>query len=274
MKYLWLFLVASPFAAHAESLLCPSETLELLADDTSRGELILTQTLLEEEECISIELTYKGRAWLGFGFNKNGQMVGSTVVVGLPDEDDAEVELEVEDEDLLQSNSSTVYNATTTLGATSSVVEAKRFFLGSKSMNGIQSFEPDKPVYYIPPSPPPDDDNEDDKGDGWRRQLEFPGKHNEHRLLAVSNATLFQNATHTRLRVVRPLLENSKEGLQVTVDPDNLNTFIYAVGRSNTLGYHAIRGSRTLEFSSDCPHGTFAPSTGDVPTNIVKSGLP
>ena len=82
---------------------------------------------------------------------------------------------------------------------------------------------------------------------------------NEHRLLDElwQNAALTQNETHTTLSFKRPLKMDGWYG----VEPNALNTFIYAVGQSNEFGFHALDGSQSLTFSTDCPHGTLAPLT-------------
>ena len=185
---------------------------------------------------ISIELVYEGHAWLGFGFSRDGRMIGSTVVVGIPED---------RDEGTL--------NVTTT--------EAQRYYLADKNLFNIRPFDPEKKIYYFPPSPPADDDDDGGFDNGWRRQLEvLPPERENRELLVVQNSSIVQNETHTIIKFHRPWEADPQIGVKVTVHPDSLNTFIYAVGSSNTFGYHPLFGSHSFHFSSTCGHGTLAPS--------------
>ena len=112
----------------AATSLCPDERHDLT---TVPSELVLSQSI--KAEMVEIELNYEGRAWLGFGFNQNGQMVGSTVVIGVPEEEEEE-EMDFSD---ISSNSSWA-NATSDTIVSPTVSPAGRYFLGSKGLSGIE----------------------------------------------------------------------------------------------------------------------------------------
>jgi hypothetical protein len=194
---------------------------------------------------ITVQLTYKGQGWLGFGFNRNGEMVGSTVVMGEPIEPTAFAN----------------DNETTT-------ASAYRYFLAAKTLDSIQrSDTPDREVELnatglgdapatspptAMPTPAPTKRLVPSSRPGdWRRVLKDPELSPEyaHRVLSISDATVQQNGTHTILRFSRPLTEDNHTAT-VAVHPDSFNTFIYAVGSSNSFGYHIHRGSRTIQSNS------------------------
>ena len=104
-----------------------------------------------------------------------------------------------------------------------------------------------------------DSSNDDDEGgdEEWRRSLYLPQEH--HRLLAISDASIEQNSTHTTLKFTRPL--QPSDSYMTQVHPNDLNTLIWAVGSSNQFGYHGSqRGSHALNFT-ECLHGTLVSSS-------------
>ena len=183
---------------------------------------------LSSKESLAISLSYEGNAWLGVGFNQDGNMIGSTVVIGFPDKP-----LEAD-------------------------VNPGRYYLGAKQENKISrvdasgtrlgvewtTTEASKAVTSY-------DDEDEEGGEEWRRSLYFPQEH--HRLLAIYDASIEQNLTHTTLSFTRPIKSSDK--YMTAVSPNQLNTLIWAVGISNTFGYHgAQKGSHTLNFT-ECAHG-------------------
>ena len=155
-------------------------------------------------------------------------MVGSTVVIGLPDDDESSV---------------------------------SRYYLGAKVMNLIDMVGNNGTLVNAPWSTQSaatgtKTDNDDPE---WKRSLYIPTSEGNHRrLLETSNESIQQNDTHTTLSFTRPLRANDNDPYATSVQYDDLNTFIWAVGSSNDFGYHGgRRGSHTLQFSSEC--GTLAP---------------
>lgn len=258
LKTLILLAVTVAIAGFEQEVACPSQEIFDLLGDSS---LLLTQQLVGGIDngnttnvtrmMMSIELVYEGQAWLGFGFNRDGRMVGSTVVVGIPDE--------AEDEG--------TWNGSTT-------TEARRYFLGDKDLFNIRPITAGAKTYYTPPWPASGDDDDDDGGNGdeiWRRQLEvLPAEREQRELLVIEDSSITQNETHTTLQFRRPLEADPERGVAVSVHPDSLNTFIYAVGSSNTFGYHPLRGSHSFHFTSICTHGTLAPFSG---TNVSRKSV-
>jgi hypothetical protein len=186
------------------------------------SELILKQILRYDQDdmeggTIDIEMAYAGQAWVGVGYNRDGRMVGSTVVIGFPDKP---------------------------------FIEGKnpgRYYLGNKNIKFIRPADSDDAPVTETGS------RGDDDWFVWRRQLYDPGQMTE-RLLQISDASITQNDTHTILKFSRPL-KIDDENNATTVHPEDFNTFIYAVGRGNGFGYHFHRGSRTIQFSNTCPQG-------------------
>jgi len=63
----------------------------------------------------------------------------------------------------------------------------------------------------------------------------------------VETASIAQNDTHTVLRFVRPLQPDDPRGVLLHPHEDAFTMFLYAVGESNTLGYHALRGKLSAD---------------------------
>ena len=184
---------------------------------------------------VTISLSVEGKAWVAVGFNRDGQMVGSTVVIGLPGQ------------------------------PREPDINPGRYYLGAKDMKQINRVDGSGTRVGVEwkKSQVATEDTDNDGGNGeeeeeeWRRSLYLPQEH--HRLLAISNASLVQNLTHTTLSFTRPLASSDKYMTAVT--ENDLNTLIWAVGSSNDFGYHGSqRGSHTLNFTS-CPHGLLDPPT-------------
>lgn len=64
----------------------------------------------------------------------------------------------------------------------------------------------------------------------------------------LQNATIVQENGVTSLTFTKLLLEPG----EVAIDPNGVNTFIWAVGSSNPLAYHASRGPFDLDLSQSC----------------------
>jgi hypothetical protein len=50
------------------------------------GGLTMSHVMNPINETLTVELVYEGEGWLGFGFSTSGHMIGSSAVIGLPDE--------------------------------------------------------------------------------------------------------------------------------------------------------------------------------------------
>ncbi len=195
---------------------------------------IIIQQYISDDENVTVSLSVEGEAWVAVGFNRDGQMVGSTVVVGLPGQP-REVD-----------------------------INPGRYYLGAKDVKQINRVDASGTRLGVewrqPQAVTKDNGNGDSGGDEddeeWRRSLYLPQEH--HRLLTISNAILEQNLTHTTLSFSRPLASSDKYMAAIT--EDDLNTLIWAVGSSNDFGYHgSLRGSHTLNFTA-CPHGLLHPT--------------
>jgi DOMON domain len=73
----------------------------------------------------------------------------------------------------------------------------------------------------------------------------------------IVNATAFQNATHTGMKFTKLLQETDEP----TVMLSGPNHFLYAAGRDNELGMHALRSSIALDFATLDNGGTGSDST-------------
>lgn len=198
---------------------------------------IKIQQHISNNKDVTISLSVEGKAWVAVGFNRDGQMVGSTVVIGLPGQ------------------------------PREPDINPGRYYLGAKDMKQINRVDGSGTRVGVEwkKSQVATGDTDNDGGNGeeeeeeeeWRRSLYLPQEH--HRLLAISNASFVQNLTHTTLSFTRPLASSDKYMTAVT--ENDLNTLIWAVGSSNDFGYHGSqRGSHTLNFTS-CPHGLLDPPT-------------
>ena len=218
--------------------------------DLSPSTDVTLQQHVTDEDTLTITLSFEGQGWVGVGFNRNGNMIGSTVIIGFPDEPIAQD------------------------------VNPGRYYLGAKAINQInrvdtrgnrvnvawskgESTNQNSEDYEVAVKVDGTDDED------WRRSLYMPQEH--HRLLAISDASIEQNETHTTLQFTRPL--ESSDGYMTKVHRDDLNTLIWAVGSSNQFGYHGSkRGSHTLNFT-ECSYGSLIDGKGEeeVPVSVTKS---
>ena len=137
----------------------------------------------DKAETLDVELTYEGHGWLAFGSSISGSMLGSEVVIGLPDE------------------------------PIISKTNPAKYFLLFRSPLGINPLSSEQQT--------------------------------------LMNANVVQNDTHTVLTYTK-LLEEKDE---IRIFPEYLNKFVYAVGTSNTFGYHGQqRGFIEIEID-DHDHG-------------------
>ncbi|KAL7499002.1 hypothetical protein ACHAWT_010051 [Skeletonema menzelii] len=210
-------------------------SFELNVNSSPSADVIIQQHISNDED-VTVSLTVEGKSWVAVGFNRDGQMVGSTVVIGLPGQP-REVD-----------------------------INPGRYFLGAKDVKQINRVDASgnrvgvewktQQAVALTKDNDNDDNGGDEDGEEWRRSLYLPQEH--HRLLTISNAILVQNLTHTTLSFTRPLASSDKYMTAVT--ENDLNTLIWAVGSSNDFGYHgSLRGSHTLNFTA-CPHGLLHPT--------------
>lgn len=139
-------------------------------------------------------LEYDGEGWLGFGVSPNGEMIGSTAIIGLP----------------------------------GTGTEPAEYSLEGKSVDAVNQAEP----------------------------FESPEK-----------AVITQAGGKTILRFVKVLEDDASNG---GFTENGLNTFIFAAGSSNELGYHQHRGSFRINLNS-CEEGTTTSSTGSS-SQMTKQG--
>ena len=209
-------------------------SFELNVNSSPSADVVIKQHISNDED-VTVSLSVEGEAWVAVGFNRNGQMVGSTVVIGLPGQP-REVD-----------------------------INPGRYYLGAKDVKRINRIDASGTrvgVEWRKPQAVAEDDGDDDEdNEEWRRSLYLPQEH--HRLLSISNAILVQNLTHTTLSFTRPLA--SRDKYMTAVAENDLNTLIWAVGSSNDFGYHgSLRGSHTLNFTA-CTHGLLhATSSNDT----------
>lgn len=279
-----------PLETTSERRLCViDETMEL-----EEG-LVLKQSITPDKQQVHMKLIYKGQGWLGFGFSKDGVMVGSTVIVGFPDEprvpnrNPGKFILINKSATDIRNSVVTTQPATTTnpqaapaaqdatdvpslsLAPSTSTapsmskqvptLEESRVPVLEPTMRRKQTMNPSEvPVTRVPtraptpsaPLPPPP--VRDWREETWTRSL-VRDLQGDSTLGGLTNATLFQNDTHTVLQFQRPLYyNNSNKNDQVltVIDQNGLNTFIYAVGRSNVFAFHSLYGSRPMSFDT-CP---------------------
>lgn len=226
-RFLLLVLVCVlPVTVFGSDSSVESCSFELNVNSSPSADVVIKQHISNDED-VTVSLSVEGEAWVAVGFNRNGQMVGSTVVIGLPGQP-REVD-----------------------------INPGRYYLGAKDVKQINRIDASgnrvgvewrKPQAVTKDDSAGDDDEDDEE---WRRSLYLPQEH--HRLLSISNAMLAQNLTHTTLSFTRPLA--SRDKYMTAVAENDLNTLIWAVGSSNDFGYHgSLRGSHTLNFTS-CTHG-------------------
>jgi DOMON domain/Eukaryotic cytochrome b561 len=152
----------------------------------TEGDITIRSVHNVEDDTYSIEMTYNGKGWIGFGLSNTGLMVPSKAVIGLPD-----------------------------TGIVSS------YNMTSKSLAGVTKFD----------SP-----------------------------LTLTETSIVQNDTHTVLAFTKPLVD-WKEFIASTTAS---NSYIWAVGSSNELGWHGQRGSGSIMLYP-CNQGEV--TSGNVPTN-------
>ena len=205
----------------------------------------------DDRNDLAMKLVYEGLGWASVGFNRDGMMVGSSVVIGLPD------------------RSITTANP-------------GLYYLEAKEMDGIDLVNDNgalMDVAWNKINAQIGEDDDDSIPGEWKRSIFEPS--NLRRVMEISNAFVYQNSTHTTLQFSRPmhLLEDSGSergsGTSVSVHPDELNTLIWAVGISNDFGYHGLnKGSHSLRFTDHCSHGTLAPSSVPSAGTQLQSSPP
>ena len=277
-KSLWTLFLASILAVATSDkpVICASSSPETTTTHELEEGVTMSQRI--SNEGIHITFAYEGQGWLGFGFSESGKMVGSTVVIGLPDEinqagvnpqrfflaDKKKSEIQPlsqqqqqqqeEQQELLDNptdggSSSTTLSADALLPPVTSTPVAPTTPRPSRSpmtatpvapTTARPSRAPVTRAPVVPTSSPTEWE--------WRRELRLahqvpPGS----RILTIEQAFIQQNETHTVLQFTRSLPNGA-----VPEEERAFNTFIYAVGADNELGYHEKRGSRRF-FLTDCP---------------------
>lgn len=156
----------------------PSNTRNLIFD----GTLTMKEVVNPNTNTITIQMTYQGEAWVGFGISPEGGMIGADAVIGLP--------------------------------AAGEVVQ--------HDLAG-------KTVALVTP---------------WETQT-------------ISDASVVQENGVTTMSFTMPLANEGQHGIVA----DGPNTFLYAYGSSNELGFH--RSAR--EFTIDTALQACDPATGTTP---------
>jgi hypothetical protein len=124
---------------------------------------IKIQQHISNNKDVTISLSVEGKAWVAVGFNRDGQMVGSTVVIGLPGQ------------------------------PREPDINPGRYYLGAKDMKQINRVDGSGTRVGVEwkKSQVATEDTDNDGGNGeeeeeeeeWRRSLYLPQEH--HRLLAM-----------------------------------------------------------------------------------------
>jgi hypothetical protein len=70
-------------AVKAQEIDCPLQSETSLINN---GVLTMSHVMNPINKTLTVELVYEGEGWIGFGFSTNGRMVGSSAVIGLPNE--------------------------------------------------------------------------------------------------------------------------------------------------------------------------------------------
>jgi hypothetical protein len=83
MMKLLIFTLLFFHAIKAQEIDCPLQSETSLLNN---GGLTMSHVMNPINKTLTVELVYEGEGWLGFGFSTNGRMVGSSAVIGLPDE--------------------------------------------------------------------------------------------------------------------------------------------------------------------------------------------
>ena len=252
-------------------------------------DLIVKQSIVaaDDGKSMHIQLIYEGEGWLGFGFSPRGQMIGSTVVIGIPSdeqphagvyylagkniddvlpkeytgEDDPTLDViktvDVPPDPVTKHPSQAPIIVATEAPSTNLTIEPADQTMSplhSPSVGPTTATSSSGPITtnellpipapnsppptrrpVLPPSSHPITDDDSWMEEWFGRQLLLPHVHG-HRMLTTSQHVVTQNATHTVLNFVKHYDDDEGENDAV------FDRFIYAVGRSNSLGYHRIRG--------------------------------
>lgn len=83
MKLVLLLVVLFCVSSQAEDLSCPILNQEKLTND---GSILLGEAVNLTNETVTMEITYSGHGWIGFGFSAKGRMVNTTAIIGLPNQ--------------------------------------------------------------------------------------------------------------------------------------------------------------------------------------------
>jgi hypothetical protein len=248
-----------------------------LIDGNKTSPLLRLQRIIDtENQTISITLIYEGHAWLSFGFSRDGEMVGSTVVIGFPDlplqdgRNPGRYYLDAKPPSLLSYEEDEKEDDESTVSTTTSVPTVVRTTEPTAMPTVRPTWEADWPRQLRHP----DDDDDEDKMGSNPRSLQ------QQRMLEIEDMSMWQNQTHTLLQFTQPIsllirsnasttdtTNTSSSSSFTSIHPNDLNTLIYAVGSSNSFGYHAIRGSVPMVFvekDDECPYDGTAAFTLDA----------
>jgi hypothetical protein len=70
-------------AIKAQEIDCPLQSETSLLN---YGVLTMNHVMNPINKTLTVEIVYEGEGWIGFGFSTNRRMVGSSAVIGLPNE--------------------------------------------------------------------------------------------------------------------------------------------------------------------------------------------
>jgi hypothetical protein len=149
------------------------------------------------DSTLTVEVTYQGVGWVGFGVSRDGLMPGSEVVIAMPDQAQG-------------ASNPGKYN-----------ISGRN--QGAIVLSGQQT---------------------------------------------LTDASFEQSGGVTILRFTKALAEDGELEISAT----GPNTFVYAVGSSNTFGYHLSRGSITLDSLLQCLEVGQAPDPDEDSTPNVSAG--
>lgn len=288
----------------------------LCAVDVDQYELAQGLTMSQETTPVGarFRLVYEGHGWLGFGFSESRQMVGSTVVIGLPGQSNAEglnpgryylankdlADIrplaeeagDVSVVSIVQTNQASVSTGAPSVVSTAEEpTQAPVAIMDAPStatvVSTVQTNQADEstgapsvvstteeptqtpvaiadapstaPVTNTPSAAPVTGQPTPQSivsrrttgpTNWWEWERQLRPAHEARTLSLAPGATVTQNDTHTVMIFTRPLLLNGV----LPADEASFDTFLYAVGTDNELGYHDLRGAVSMAFAFQSCH--------------------
>lgn len=91
-----------------------------------------------------------------------------------------------------------------------------------------------------------------DSGGGTVKKYTLSGSRSATEMPPEKQTLMYTTVTQEEGRTVMEFAKYLKEDgdEEHEIDPSGVNTFIYALGTANTLGYHSVKGSFTVEFDA------------------------